>query len=96
MFASVFGSVGAVRVESMPLKLRLDVDGNGIPSVATGLGSGAFESVGRSAELSGAPSWAEAPNDGGGFIDGAVYEGFTAGPTDVLVKFAGKGLFPSG
>ena len=83
MLGSVFGNVGAVRIESMPVELRLDEVGNGIPSVATALGSGAFESVGRSAELSGAPSWAEAPSDGGEFIDGAVYEGFAAGPADV-------------
>lgn len=75
---------------------RLDEVGNGIPSVATGLGSGAFMDVGRSAELSGAPSRADAPNDGGEFIDGAVYDGVDAGPGDVLGKFAGNGLFPSG
>jgi len=81
----------------VPLELRLDVVGNGIPSVATGLGSGALVGVGRSAELiSGALSGAEAPNDGGEFIDGAVYDGVAAGSGDVLGKFAGSGLVPSG
>ena len=80
----------------MPLEPKLDEVCNGIPSVATGLGSGAIDGVGRSAELSGAPSGAETPNDGGEFIGGAVYEGVAVGPADVLGKFAGNGLFPSG
>ena len=79
----------------MPLEPKLDEVGNGIPSVATALGSGAIEGVGRSAELRGAPR-AEAPNDGGEINDGAEYDGLAAGPGDVLGKFAGSGLLPSG
>ena len=81
----------------MPLELWLDDVGNGIPSVATGLGSGALVGAGRPAELiRGAPRDAEAPNDGGEFIDGAMYDGVAEGPGDVLGKFTGSGLFPSG